>query len=634
MGLTKAENSPGLSFDIQNPRHIYSPGDIIRGQVVLNTAEDSAIGKIAVNLWGRTKSRIIQQHGQAVTYHRGRTTLFDLEQVLYEGQYTHKPGSFSWPFEFVVPSQADPTSILAGDKWKPKDHFPGNTNTTTDDGVDDNELDLSLPPSNHHSRIMFGRQAECFVEYVLSTTLTEPEGLHKIRKAQSKTSTLPITFHPLSTPEPIQDWSLTEDSRLITISTLKLLPEHAGTSLGFRDRARSIFQRDSIPKYSFTLKVEAPSTIQLLHPTPIPFLITLTPDQRAENTTVDTSTGFPRVVLRNASIQLKTHVRCRAAGTYSERKTYELPILAKKPLDHPLSPSLKLDSSGDADTRLNLGALCDLHLGNANLGSKLETPLCPSFNTFNVAREYYLTWDLEVECADKVDRFSSKKNGPQCTVILPAGTTQSSFPGTGVGNNDYLGADLAQATSATSSSSGLWTRRRVSGDEALSATQTGSSRSGGGGGGGGEKEKPGFTPASTALASGHSTLTSSLAGNNKTKAKAKAEGTTTTTTRSSLPPYVDHSSLPVPSDQQQHQQQHSTSSKSKDQEAAEDRARARARRSDEQGHLTATFHNPHEIPFRSGDMDETQPHQGLGSDTSAAANPRQDDANQLPRYVP
>ncbi|KIV97720.1 hypothetical protein PV10_01433 [Exophiala mesophila] len=609
MGLTKTENSPGLSFDIQNPRQVYSPGDVIRGQVVLNTAEDSAIGKIAVNLWGRTKSRIIQQHGQAVTYHRGRTTLFDLEQVLYEGQYTHKPGTFSWPFEFIIPSQADPTSVLAGDKWKPKDHFSGTT-TADEDG-----LNLVLPPSNHHSRIMFGRQAECFVEYVLSTTLTEPEGLHKIRKPQSKTSTLPLTFHPLSTPEPIQDWGLIEDSRLITISTLKLLPEHAGTSLGLRDRARSLFHRDSIPKYSFTLKVEAPTTIQLLHPTPIPFLITLTPDQTPENTTVDTSTGFPRVVLRNASIQLKTHVRCRAAGTYSERKTYELPILAKKSLDQPLSPSLKLDS--DTDTRLDLGALCDLRLGNANLGSKLETPLCPSFNTFNVAREYFLTWDLEVECAEKVEKFSSKKNGDPTTVILPAGTTQSSFPSSGVGN-DYLGADLAHATSVTSSSNGLWNRRRVSGEDAMSAMPTGSSR--------GEKEKPGFTPTSTALASGNSPLTSSLTGGDKTKTKTKEK-----LTKTSLPPYVDHSSLAAPSGQQQ---QHSKSSKSKDQEAAEDRARARAR--DEDVPPAITFQNPHEIPFRSTDMDETRsPHGGQDPDASTAVpNPRQDDGNQLPKYVP
>ena len=200
MGLTKAENSPGLSFEIDNPRQHYSPGDLIRGRVVLNTAADSAIGRITVSLWGRAKSRIIQQHGQTVTYHRGRTQFFNQEKILYEGQYTHKPGLFSWSFEFIVPDQADPAAILAGEKWKAKDHY-----STT---LDENSLNLALPASMYHSRLMFGRQAECFIEYVLEATLTEPEGLHHIRKPQSKTSSYPIIFHPLSTPEPIQNYSL------------------------------------------------------------------------------------------------------------------------------------------------------------------------------------------------------------------------------------------------------------------------------------------------------------------------------------------------------------------------------------------------------------------------------------------
>jgi len=565
MGLTKLENAPGLSFELDRPQSHYSPGDIISGHVILHTAEDSAIGRIIVNFWGRTKSRIIQQHGQAVTYHRGRTQLFNLEKILYEGQYTHKPGSFTFPFDFTVPDRADPEKILASEKWKPKEHFPGTT--------DENNLELTLPASNHHTRIMFGRRAECFVEYVLCVTVAEPEGLHVIRKAQSKTSTMPITFHPLSTPEPIQDWDPTTDSRNITISTLKLLPEHAGTSLGIRDRARSIFQRDSIPKFSFNVQVDAPSVIQLLHPSPIPFLITITPDLSPQSTTIDTSQGLPVVRLRSATIELKTHVRCRAAGTFSDSKTYEIPILANKPINQQLSYS---DKSRDisltaGEGTLDLGKLCDLRLGNANLGSKIEAPLCPSFNTFNVAREYHLIWELELECAEKIEKFSSRKNGPACKVIMPAATSQATFPA--IGDMEMLGAELVPAQST--GSSGFWSRQRTSGESGDASTPMR-----------GEKEKAGFTPAGRAL------------GLNEKRAQL---------------------------------------AKTKAQEAAEDRERGQAEERGFQNPYENPFSGELDDDAAAADSDAPQARHTAGaaaprvSVTDASAL---DDGNQLPKYVP
>ena len=455
MGLTKAENSPGLSFELDNPRVHYSPGDTLSGQVVLNTAEEVAIGKVVVSFWGRAKSRIIQQHGQAVTYHRGRTQFFKQELVLYEGQYTHKPDTFRWRFEFIVPHHADPGSILmspGGEKWKPKEHFRGTS--------DENNLDLTLPPSCYHSRHMFGRHAECFIEYVLDVTLIEPEGLHHVRGPQSKISTYPIVFHPLSTPEPIQNYNFTTHLRLFTISTLKLLPDHAGTSLGFRDRARSIFQRDTIPKFSFSLTVQAPSIIQLMHPNPIPFLITLTPDLSQGMTTIDTSTSLPIIRLKAAKVDLKTYIRCRAPGTFSDSKTHEIPILSYKTLNPPLAMAHGMTDPSDAT--LDLGQLCDMRLGNAKIGSRLETPLTPNFTTYNISRVYHLLWELEVECADKTEKFTSVRHGPECTVILfPArlGTESTAE------NSMLLEADLAQAMSSLSadstgsgSSSGFWHR--------------------------------------------------------------------------------------------------------------------------------------------------------------------------------
>ena len=319
---------------------------------------------------------------------------------------------------------------------------------------------------------MFGRQAECFIEYILDVTITEPEGLHHVRRPQSKSSTYPIAFHPLSTPEPIQNYNFTIDQRLFTISTLKLLHEHAGTSLGFRDRARSIFQRESIPKFSFSMAVQAPSIIQLLHPSPIPFLVTVTPDLSANNTTIDTSTALPTLVLRSAKLELKTHIRCRAAGTFADSKTYEIPILSPKTLDQPLKMIHGLTCTSEAT--LDLGQLCDLRLGNAKLGSKLETPLVPNFTTYNVSRSYHLLWELEIECAEKTEKFSSVKNGPECTVILPPATVAMDIV---PDNSMLIGADPEEAMTTDSTGSGfgsgLWSRRSNEGARSDKKEKTG-----------------------------------------------------------------------------------------------------------------------------------------------------------------
>ncbi|EHY53388.1 hypothetical protein HRR83_003595 [Exophiala dermatitidis] len=415
MGPRKIDcSSPGLSIEFDHARHHYSPGDVITGRVSLHTVSETSIGRVAVEFWGRAKSRIIQSHGQSATFHRGRMLFFRQEKTLYQGQYTHKPGTFSWPFEFVVPEQADPICILNSESWKPKEDF------MSTHGPD---LDLSLPMSMYHKSYSLGRQADCYIEYVLEASVTEPEGVHTIRKPQTKTATYPIILHPLSTPEPIQDYEYVTDSYPVTISTLKLLPENnnAGTTTSsIREAARSIFQRDTIPRFSFKLTIQAPSIIQLFHPEPIPFRIRAIPDLRPEHTTIDLAKGdLPEVTLKSARLKLKTYIRCRAPGTYDDSKSYEISLLSTKQVDRPLLPQ----GLSANDTVVDLGQLFNLHLGNATVGSRLEEPLCPSFTTYNISRSYRLLWDLEVECAGKTNRFSSSRHGIECIVILPAATT-------------------------------------------------------------------------------------------------------------------------------------------------------------------------------------------------------------------
>jgi hypothetical protein len=90
MPQTRLAQSPGLSIAFEHQSRTYSPGDVIRGEVYVNTVDEVAIGRITVSFWGRVKSRIVRQNGESSTTYRGRTELFNSRVVLYEGRYTRK----------------------------------------------------------------------------------------------------------------------------------------------------------------------------------------------------------------------------------------------------------------------------------------------------------------------------------------------------------------------------------------------------------------------------------------------------------------------------------------------------------------------------------------------------------------
>jgi hypothetical protein len=291
----------------------------------------------------------------------------------------------------------------------------------------------------------YRNSAQSFVEYVVEVKLTEPEGLHRIRGPQSKVSTYPITFVPTRPTEPIHDWHLQAEQRLCTISTLKLMPEHAGTSLGFRDSMRSIFQRSSLPHFSFGIEVQTPGVIQLLHPESIPFLVRVTPDLDPERTTIDPASELAQLVLRAATMEIKVKQRCRARHTSEHCNSYEITLMDKRDMNLPLR--LTTDKSPVSETTLDLAHIHPMRLGNMTLGKEVEQPLCPSFKSYNVSRMYYLSWELEISCAGKTEKFKSAKHGPEVQVILPAGSSPNYQDS---GNGMYLGSELAQAHTAIS----------------------------------------------------------------------------------------------------------------------------------------------------------------------------------------
>ncbi|KAI1626299.1 hypothetical protein EDD37DRAFT_626890 [Exophiala viscosa] len=223
---------------------------------------------------------------------------------------------------------------------------------------------------------------ECFVEYVLEARVTEAEDLHRTRSPKVNKSTYPIVFHPSSTPKPIEEYNLLTKNQLFSITTMRLLPQYTGTMLRIRDRARSIFRPRSMPRFSFILTVQSPTIIQLFHPDPIPFLISVTLDPSSENRNI--AEPYPEIVLRSLKVDLRSWVGYRA-DQYSELTWASTPIHACNMLNQVLAPT------EDGGAPLNIGTLYNFRLGNAILGSQADSQLYPTFTSYDIVRKYLLT---------------------------------------------------------------------------------------------------------------------------------------------------------------------------------------------------------------------------------------------------
>jgi hypothetical protein len=586
MPQAKTKNAPGLEILLHsssshphpppsptyNP--IFRPGSTITGTVVLTSTSDVPIGSVSIAFYGRAKVKIVQHHGQSHSEYRSRANLFCVEQQLFEGGYTFKPGKREWHFSLQCPEDVD-WECLTGDVdegSKLKMRMKGKGKFRARDGFLDTEStrrgigDQGLPPAMKYYHGMFGRQAWAFVEYVLAATVTEPESgsgiaggvFGKVTGPKKRISTRVIRFVPEATQDLLTDWNLTPTASRPVIKSSKLLnaastsdrgsgsifsreitgdkvdtddcshkslsqrssrevdspPETDPITTSRRSSSLfsrlsltpstpsstnySIFSRSTTPRLTLSITTYHPTTIQVAHPDPIPFNLSITPDLSPNATTLPHE-HLPAILVRTFSLTLICRTRVRAHGLRSDvpdGKTVNLKLCEDYPINRTveLSPSTSLlskttssstDTSNKSQTekqslekllstrttsaskcksngksssppqclspssttntqprQVNLGALANLSLTSAKLGHISEPLLIPSFSTYNINRRFGLKWCIELEIlgTGKTERVKGEVGkGGVCVVGAPDGVREGGGADTGGGGGRLPG---------------------------------------------------------------------------------------------------------------------------------------------------------------------------------------------------
>lgn len=384
---------------------------------MLHLHRDSTVGRVTVRFTGQAKSKIVQSNRQSTSTFRGNSVLFGIESILHDDHYTHKNGILSWPFEFQIPKSVDSSNSREG--WNAREGFLAPASASQPH---------PLPPSFRFAESSSSKGWHVLTTYAIEATVIEPPG-SQILKTTTETSSKiihvlpPTTMSPMDMEDPRQRCGCAET---VTIRTLRLLPEHT-TSLSLMQRTRSFLSPSSLPKFTFDVDVSYASSLQILHPQPLPFIVAAIPRTDAESTTIQPSMRtfyrYPTLKIRRFQLILRATTMCRCPTVFSEASaslSHDIVLADRCFSDMVLGVrSVAWDQKNrvedDIPTSIDLGNECNVRVVNESWNGvrrsrgktdkvagerpQSQTLVTPSFKTYNVSRKYHLAWNIEFECA-------------------------------------------------------------------------------------------------------------------------------------------------------------------------------------------------------------------------------------------
>jgi hypothetical protein len=394
-----------LRIVITNPQLTYTVGNVIRGQVVMQTTQDEAVGKVSINFEGRGKTKLIRSNGQSRRVYRGRAPLFRQQLVLYESHFTLKADQYAWDFEFTIPASSDPT--LRQSFWE-------------DDGGGvwmRTGVAHPLPPTfkyyHNHSR------NRGMVEYKLEAEMLRHNPSIFSSKAEAE---LEIRYLP---PPPVEepDYKLYIRENEYQARTLHLIPDKAEKDLTFKEKMHSLFNRDQLPSATFKARLVYPTVT--FPGRPIPLRLSIVSMEPSINIPA------PTVYLTSLAVKVKSTFSFRAGGFWVPQGRVEADnFLINSLRNQPIVVPLKLSSNKqhqETQTSANL-PVKETYLDLAALrnGGLLTPPISPSFKTINVSVTHMLKVKMRLSCAGKDFSF---ENSSTLVVLSGSAAVGTAAPG-------------------------------------------------------------------------------------------------------------------------------------------------------------------------------------------------------------
>jgi hypothetical protein len=353
-----------FGINIGNRQTLHSALEPIYGNVVMANSKAELVGRVRLDLSGRTKTKIIRKHGNSRSVYRGRHHLFTKSIIVHAESTPLEAGhTYAWPFLISFPEQ------LPG----PSDGASG-------------RVDSTLPPTYYHDNIGLGTSHESFVEYMLTATLFKHQS-----NIALYTTECPVKYSPTMPPEaPLPDPGDRAAANTFECKSLLLLPENKGRDLTFKEKTSSFFNSSKLPMWKFAVNVTFPTRIALGTQFLINFGIEHLPQR-------STAPQAPEVELVSLYVSLKAVSIIQAEGMFSDHTDDSEDTLFKKVWDN-----VGYFNKGEGWTKILRGTF------------PMNVP--PTFSTYNIRRSYCLKVAAVLKCADKTFNFTNTRSA---LLVLP-----------------------------------------------------------------------------------------------------------------------------------------------------------------------------------------------------------------------
>ncbi|OQE16464.1 hypothetical protein PENSTE_c024G08270 [Penicillium steckii] len=366
-----------LKISLQNELPQYSGNESISGIVTLQCFKPLEVEEVKLTFTGLAEAKIQKVKGSAGPSgsYRSKCVLFETDRLL--AHTTGQPfdtGTYSWPFEFVFPSNVEPQPRET--KWPVTAPFRSDSKHP-------------LPPTFATKVEDASRRLKCSIGYQIHAQVFKPSSGFMKSTSEFLSDTVWLQFRPPSSKFDMLDAENYDrivrqhKEQVFHLRSMLLYQEHRSKALGLQEKFSSWLNPNRLPQFSFKASFSYPARVD--QSLPLSCFLDIIPLMG------DSSVSSPPVILlQSLHITLISRTSARSG------------------------PSIMGKMSGEVDERLVILSTSSLNMMvsgavdlTAKFGPLVFRPTHVSFGTYNISRTYRLCVSAQFECVGKAVEFQA-----------------------------------------------------------------------------------------------------------------------------------------------------------------------------------------------------------------------------------